>query len=91
MDIQARILVLASKKVAKEAGRKELAELNALLRNNPEIKASLTNVFDQWENIHFENIPAEKEIDDNIAAVLVRIHQQINASPPGAYARDEDQ
>jgi hypothetical protein len=80
MDIHARILALASIKVAKEATRQELAELNSLLRKNPEIKVSLKNIFDHWDNIHFENALNEKEIDQNLAHVLENIHKQVNAS-----------
>ena len=78
MDIQTRILALVSKRVAKEASRKELAELNTLLRQNPEIKASLKKLIDHWDAIHFDNPLSEKEMDENLAGVLAKIHQQIN-------------
>jgi len=77
--------------MAKEAGRKELAELNALLRGNPEIKASLKNIFDHWDNIHFDIPLSEKEVDQNIALVLEKIHQHINAPTPGPATSNEDQ
>ena len=79
MDVQTRILTLASKKVAKEATRKELAELNGLLRKSPEMKASLKIIFDNWDSIHFDHNLSEKEIDGNLACALEKIHNRIQA------------
>jgi hypothetical protein len=78
MNTEARILTLAAKKAGKEATRKELAELNKLLRENPGIEASLKNILSNWDNIKFDHNLSEKEIDDNIAFVLTRVRQQIN-------------
>lgn len=78
MSTQARILTLAAKKAGKEATKKESAELNKLLRENPEIKASVKNILSNWGNINFEHGLSDTEIDHNISLVLTRIHQQIN-------------
>lgn len=82
MDIQTRLLTLVSKKVAKEASRKELAELNILLRKNPEIKNSLKNILAYWDDIHFEHPLSEKELDQNLAGVLAKIHTLIDRPGP---------
>ena len=78
MNIEARVLSLAAKKLGKEATKKELAELNKLLRENPEIKVSLKNILRNWDNIKFGHNLGEKEIDDNITLVLTKVHQRIN-------------
>jgi len=90
MDIETRILNLAAKKLANEATGKELRELNSLLRKNPGIKSTLCNVFDTWDMINFEPTLTEDQIDENVALVLVKIHQHINASEnkPGVYTGD---
>ncbi len=78
MYTEARLLTLAAKKLGKEATKKELTELNKLLRENPEIKASLKNILNNWDDIKFDHNLSEKEIDDNITRVLTKVHQQIN-------------
>ena len=79
MDTEARLLTLIAKKPAEEATKNELAELNKSLRENPEIKAPLKNILSSLDNIKSDHKLSEKEIDDNIALVLTKIHQQINA------------
>jgi hypothetical protein len=77
MDVETRILTLAAKKLANEATKKELRELNNLLRKNPAIEGMLNNIFDTWDSIHFDHALNEKDIDENIALVLVKIHERI--------------
>ena len=78
MDIETRILTLAAKKLANEATKKELRELNNLLRKNLVIEVILDNIFDTWDSIHFDHALSEKDIDENIALVLVKTHERIN-------------
>jgi hypothetical protein len=80
MNTEARILTLAAKKAGKEATNKELAELNKLLRENPEIRASLKNILGNWDSVKFDHKLSEKEINDNISLVLSRVHKQIGVS-----------
>jgi len=80
MDVETRILTLAAKKLANEATKKELGELNNLLRKNRAIESTLNSIFDSWDNIHFDHALSEKDIDENIALVLVKVHERINVS-----------
>ncbi len=80
MDVGEHISNLVAKRLANEATRKELGELNGLLRKNPGIKDALKNIFDTWEIVSFDNTLSEKEIEENIATVLLRIHERINCT-----------
>ena len=77
MEIEAKILYLVTKKLANETNEDELKELNSLLLQNPNIADSLKNIIALWDNIDLEITISEKEINENIADALKKIHQQI--------------
>jgi hypothetical protein len=83
MDIEAHIVGLAVKKLAKEATTAELAELDRLLVEHPDIGNSLKNTFMLWDIIDFDTTLSEEEIDRNLGRVLKNIHTRINAPEPG--------
>ena len=76
MDIERRILTLAAKKLANEATKKELRELNNLLGKNPSVEGLLNTIFNTWDRIHFEHGLSEGEIDENIAHVLAKVNKR---------------
>ena len=84
MDIEAHIVGLAVKKLAKEATAAEMAELERLLVENPDISNSLKNTFALWDIIDFDTMLSEEEIDRNIGLVLKKIHDRINEEEPDA-------
>jgi hypothetical protein len=86
MDTEALLLTLTAKKPAKEAIDNELAGLHELTGKNPEIKAPLKNISGNLDNVKLNHNLSEKEIDDNIALVLKKIHQQINV--PETHRKD---
>jgi hypothetical protein len=80
MDIEARIISLAVKKLAGESSNEELVELHHLLNLNPGIKNSLKSIFTIWEMIDLDITISEKDIDDNITLISNRIQNQISGA-----------
>jgi len=88
MDIEAHILGLVVKKLAKEATAAELSELDRLLVENPDIGNSLENTFALWDIIDFDTTLSVEEIDRNLGRVLKNIHARINAPESGQDGGD---
>jgi putative ABC transport system permease protein len=50
MNIENHVWELATRKLANEASEEELRELDFLLAENPNLKNSLNELFDWWDN-----------------------------------------
>ncbi|WP_259070026.1 hypothetical protein HDF24_24700 [Mucilaginibacter sp. X4EP1] len=78
MKVAAHVINLAAKKLAGEATDEELAELNQLLLENHTLNNSLKTIFATWEEVNFSHKISDREIEQNLDAVLKKIHHKIN-------------
>jgi len=72
MNIDDQILKLAVKKMANEASRHELNELDRLIKNKPEVHDQMQLIFDWWYHDH------PREIDNSCYSLFKKILGRIN-------------